>query len=171
MCKLPCGILTAQHSTHSVPCALARVSCGNWQKSKNFCRFVWSRVAESRDKPRRRRGRRFCATVRQWCRALLAQAANAAWMLPLVSSRHGRLRDGPGQMGRSQNNGKQPGNYTSQSLLFCFFCVCVFFFMFLLPHCEATAILGTTESAIALARDGAAGKLSGSQRAVRSRLS
>lgn len=30
--------------------------------------------------------------------------------------------------------------------------------MFLLPHCEATAVLGTTESAIALARDGAAGK-------------
>lgn len=129
MCKLPCGILTAQHSTHSVSCALARVSCGNWQKSQNFWRFVWSRVAESRDKPRRRRGRRFCATVRQWCRALLAQAANAAWTLPLVSSRHGRLRDGPGQMGRSQNNGKQPGNYTSQSLLFCFFCVCVFFYV------------------------------------------
>lgn len=41
-----------------------------------------------------------------------------------------------------------------------FVCVCGFFFifMFLLPHCEATAVLGTTESAMALARDGAAGK-------------
>lgn len=26
----------SQHSTHSVPCALACVSCGNWQKSKIF---------------------------------------------------------------------------------------------------------------------------------------